>query len=431
MFTRKQFRGIAVFTLFIFTCFTLTLDYSYSQEENPLLKAQGLYKQGNFIDAVKVLEAFIGKIKGNPSEKKRLAEANLLLARIYYEAGEDARVADYLKQAVEAYADIGKEEGNLDFKARLELVREARLKSQAAKKETTPAVTKETAKTEAAQPNVQEKEKPAPQIKKKKKFPLLLVILGVGVVVVLVVLLTKKKKQTLTVNLGTGTTGSPPGGTHSYKKDEMVAYNYAKQTGYSQLTVKLDGAAVAASGAITMDRNHTLEVTAVKIGTITSVTVKYDLIFAGSNLKTTQNVKVNGVDKINETFNFNVHASDKYEDMKKIARSFIVTQPLGSILIRQEANSSYSFYYSKEDLWIWSTTYWLSVSSYTYDNGADPGAPILSEPLFYLDVAPWAPRGDFARVQEKTIIVNAPSQQGAPQNNSSSKAKGISTKKIE
>ena len=72
MFSRKQFRGIAVFTLFIFTFFTLAMDYSYSQEENPLLKAQGLYKQGNFIEAVKVLEAFIEKIKGNPNEKKRL-----------------------------------------------------------------------------------------------------------------------------------------------------------------------------------------------------------------------------------------------------------------------------------------------------------------------------------------------------------------------
>ena len=66
MFTRKQFQGIAVFTLFIFTCFTLTLDYSYSQEENPLLKAQGLYKQGNFIEAVKVLEVFIGKDQRQP-----------------------------------------------------------------------------------------------------------------------------------------------------------------------------------------------------------------------------------------------------------------------------------------------------------------------------------------------------------------------------
>jgi formylglycine-generating enzyme required for sulfatase activity len=196
MFSRKQFRGIAVFTLFIFTYFTLTLDYSYSQEENQLLRAQGFYKQGNFIEAVKVLEAFIEKIKGDPNEKKRLAEANLLLARIYYEAGEDARVTEYMKLAVEAYADVGKEEGNLDFKSRLELVREEWLKSQAGKEEIAPVLTKKSEKTETAQPLVQEKEKPAPQIKKKMKFPWLPAILGVGAVAVLVVLLTKKKKQT-------------------------------------------------------------------------------------------------------------------------------------------------------------------------------------------------------------------------------------------
>jgi formylglycine-generating enzyme required for sulfatase activity len=47
MFARKQFRGIAVFILFIFTCFTLTLEYSYSQEENQFPKAQGVSPQGN------------------------------------------------------------------------------------------------------------------------------------------------------------------------------------------------------------------------------------------------------------------------------------------------------------------------------------------------------------------------------------------------
>jgi tetratricopeptide (TPR) repeat protein len=264
MFARKQFRGIAVFTLFIFICFTSTLDYSYSQEENPLLKAQGLYKQGNLIEAVKVLEAFVAKINGKPSEKKRLAEAYYLLARIYYDAGEDARVTGYMKQAVEAYADIGKEEGNLDFKARLERVREEWLKSQAGKKETAPEVTKETAKTEVAQPIEQEKEKPVPQLKKKKKFPWLLAILGVGVIVVLVMLLTKKKKQTLNVTVGEGVDGTPAAGSYSYQKGTVVNYNYSQQSGYINLTVKLDGNNAAASGAVTMNDNHSLTCSATK-----------------------------------------------------------------------------------------------------------------------------------------------------------------------
>ena len=143
------------------------------------------------------------------------------------------------------------------------------LKSQAAKKETTPVVTKETAKIEAAQPIVQEKEKPAPQIKKKKKFPWLLVILGVGVVVVLVVLLTKKKKLTLTVTVGEGVTGNPAAGSYSYNKGDSIPYTYSLlSNNYDNLQVKLDGNVVAASGNVIMNGNHTISVSATKRGNI-------------------------------------------------------------------------------------------------------------------------------------------------------------------
>ncbi|MCX6553454.1 MAG: SUMF1/EgtB/PvdO family nonheme iron enzyme [Candidatus Aminicenantes bacterium] len=125
MFARKQFRGIAVFTLFIFACFTLTLDYSYSQEENPLLKAQGLYKQGNFIEAVKVLEVFIEKNKNNETEQKRLAEANYLLAKMYYEAGDDSQVEMNLAKALQADRGIGRDEVVESFKSIVDRLRKA------------------------------------------------------------------------------------------------------------------------------------------------------------------------------------------------------------------------------------------------------------------------------------------------------------------
>ncbi len=189
MFTRKHFRLIAFFTLFLFLCFTGTVEFSFGQEDNQLLRAQGLYRQGNFIEAVKVLETFSEKIRDNPGEKKRLAEAYLLLARIYYDASEDARVTEYLKQAVQANVDIGKEEGNLDFKSRLELVREEWLRSRAETAQAAPA--KEAEKTF---PTAKEREVPTAQIKKKRKFPWLPVFLGVGAAVVLVALLAKKKE---------------------------------------------------------------------------------------------------------------------------------------------------------------------------------------------------------------------------------------------
>jgi tetratricopeptide (TPR) repeat protein len=223
MFAKKRFQGIAAFTLFFFSCFALTNNYSYSQDENPLLKAQGLYKQGNFVEAVKVLDAFIEMIKNNPSEKKRLAEAYYLLARIYYEAGEDDRVTEYMKQAVAAFVDIGREEGNLDFKSRLELVREQWLKANADDRKARPAEQTGIERAAAAPPRALEQEKPAAQLKKKKKFPWLLALVGIGVAVVLLITLTKKKKQTLTVTVGEGIAGNPRAGSYLYKKGENVS----------------------------------------------------------------------------------------------------------------------------------------------------------------------------------------------------------------
>jgi formylglycine-generating enzyme required for sulfatase activity len=109
-------------------------------------------------------------------------------------------------------------------------------------------------------PRFQEKER-APLVKKHRRFPWLPVILGVGAGVALVVLLTRTKKQTLTVNLNVGTSGTPAA-TAKYKKGSVVNYNYTPKTGFHSLQVRLDGAAVPPSGTVTMDRDHTLDVSA-------------------------------------------------------------------------------------------------------------------------------------------------------------------------
>jgi formylglycine-generating enzyme required for sulfatase activity len=113
---------------------------------------------------------------------------------------------------------------------------------------------------EQAVPQFQEKEG-APVVKKHKKFPWLPVILGVGAGVVLVVLLTKKKEITLTVNLGVGTTGTPAA-TAKYKKGSVVSYNYTPKDGFRGLQVKIDGIAAPASGTVTMDKEHAIDVSA-------------------------------------------------------------------------------------------------------------------------------------------------------------------------
>lgn len=202
MIFRKSIRSIAFFTLSFFICFILTYEYSFGQDESPLIKAQALYRTKNFIEAIKVLETFIKSIQNNQTENKRLAEAYYLLARINYDSGEDARTEDFLRRALDANDQIGKRETNLDFKNRLEQVKKEWLETKATENNIVPEKTSETGKVEVTQPKVQEKEKPIQQLKKKKKFPWLLAILGVGVVVALIVLLIKKKnsQSTLDVN---------------------------------------------------------------------------------------------------------------------------------------------------------------------------------------------------------------------------------------
>jgi hypothetical protein len=67
---------------------------------------------------------------------------------------------------------------------------------------------------------------------------------------------------TLTVSLGTGVSGTPVAGTTTYSENDTVNYNYSAEENYGNLTVTLDGAAVASSGTITMTGNHTLNVKA-------------------------------------------------------------------------------------------------------------------------------------------------------------------------
>ncbi|MCK4835667.1 MAG: hypothetical protein KAT17_03485 [Candidatus Aminicenantes bacterium] len=68
-------------------------------------------------------------------------------------------------------------------------------------------------------------------------------------------------QYTLTVTLEPGVTGIPIVGTYTYEENEIVTYNYFLETGYENLTVRLDGITVANSGLISMNSNHTLTAT--------------------------------------------------------------------------------------------------------------------------------------------------------------------------
>ncbi len=77
------------------------------------------------------------------------------------------------------------------------------------------------------------------------------------------------KSYVLAVTKGAGVSGTPATGTYTYASGTTVNYNYTAASGYTNLVVKLDGVAVATSGTITMDANHTLTAGVSKSYTLT------------------------------------------------------------------------------------------------------------------------------------------------------------------
>jgi hypothetical protein len=71
-----------------------------------------------------------------------------------------------------------------------------------------------------------------------------------------------EKTYTLTVSKGEGVIGIPDTGTFSYKQGDIVFYNYSLDRGYKDLVVRIDGNQAAASGTITMNKDHTLSASA-------------------------------------------------------------------------------------------------------------------------------------------------------------------------
>lgn len=122
--------------------------------------------------------------------------------------------------------------------------------------------------TKAEESNFIEQEQDAPLKVAKKKFPWL-IVLGTAVVAAAVIyFVVLNKKYTLTVSLGEGISGTPAAGSAQYKKNKTVSYNFSLQSGYQDLIVTLDGAAVAASGSLKMDKDHTLAAVSTKVALV-------------------------------------------------------------------------------------------------------------------------------------------------------------------
>lgn len=147
---------------------TLTGNVAFPKDEDILLKARMLIREGDLEGAVKELQDVITKLEKILTQKRKLAEAYYLLARIYKIVQLEDKFKHHLKMAFKIYPNLNMEETDPEI-----LEMEKGIKAELAKEK------------------VIAKEKP--RKKKKKKFPVLLVLGGVVVVTAAVLLLKKKK----------------------------------------------------------------------------------------------------------------------------------------------------------------------------------------------------------------------------------------------
>lgn len=195
-------RKIGMITLVLFCWFFLTQSFGFAQEEDALLKARKLYQQGYYDDAITLLVETINQLKSIVAQKKRVAEAFYLLAKVYFTVGEDDKVDSNLKKVFETYPTFEKQETDLDFKdrvnrARSEYVTEGPAEEGMELKKEEEKVVPPVVKTEQ-EPVQKEKEQQViekPKKKKKKKFPILLVLGGLAIAAVAIYFLVIKKSD--------------------------------------------------------------------------------------------------------------------------------------------------------------------------------------------------------------------------------------------
>lgn len=195
MLAGKFLKGAGMVTLFLFLFFIFSADFAAAQkEEDVLLRARRLIQDGDYEGSIKLLSDYISKLRAIVEQKKNVAEAFYLLAKIYYEVGEDTKVDENLRKCFETFPAFTMEEPNLGFKDRVNTIRKEVLEAKT--REPLP----ETETYEEEEPAAERKvieQSTQPKEKKKKKFPVLLVVGGIVVLgaVAALALGGKKKEQ--------------------------------------------------------------------------------------------------------------------------------------------------------------------------------------------------------------------------------------------
>jgi hypothetical protein len=213
MLAGKFLKGTGMVTLFLFMFFIFAADFaSAQQEEDVLLKARRLYQQGDYEGSIKMLGDFISKLRAMVEQKKNVSEAFYLLAKIYYEVGDDTKVNENLRKCFDTFPAFSMEETNLGFKDRVNKIRKEVLEAKTKQ----PLPEAETFEEEEPPTEAKVIEQPAPPPPRtKKKFPVLLVVGGIVVVAVIVALA-----------LGGGKKSAPEPERYDIRGDWTVILNY-------------------------------------------------------------------------------------------------------------------------------------------------------------------------------------------------------------
>ncbi len=194
MFGSKILKLTSIITLcvFMFFVFTAETGFAQSKEDDVLMKAKRLYQEGDYEASINLLSQFIEKLKAMVEQKKNVAEAFYLLAKIYFEVGDDKKVEENLHKVFVTYPTFSKDEPNFSFKERVEKIRGT---MNVETEKFTDETTTEPQTEVKPQPRRTNRVIEQSYAKKKKKFPILLVVGGVVVVAAVAVLLLKKKKD--------------------------------------------------------------------------------------------------------------------------------------------------------------------------------------------------------------------------------------------
>ncbi len=103
----------------VFVLLLLIVGSARGQEQSPLLRAQALVSRGQYDEAVGVLQEFIGEMKEGTDQQSNLAAAWYLLAKVYYEVGDDTQCDEALLEVFTTLPGFDRDEPNFGLVERV------------------------------------------------------------------------------------------------------------------------------------------------------------------------------------------------------------------------------------------------------------------------------------------------------------------------